>query len=544
MKRLLAIVAIALAIASIVRYESDRRARSANEQFLIDFEVAERRPEIAATLPLVPAADLGANVVADIALSDAFGTVHLADLSPELREKWLRTIGRLGNELEVARDLTLDALATRPGWPRHVTTLGELVYASQRRTFGAADARLWQEPLRVGIESFPGDDEAATFASTAYLESWPELTDAARTRAVNGFRRALLDPGFASRTFPLLIAAIGADESIAMLPPVPDTLRSAFESFAHADDVAHAAAIYPRWQTAEWESRISDLRELEERARLNDVEKQREVAQSWLARHRPGDFDSPAGREQLLRVLQLAVNDRVGPWQSDARGPAIRFLLNHRMSPTATGRRGIETAPGGAIVSTVVASMTSVPEPIRARAHLLGGDVEGAQAIFERSDSAGSFEWTPFLLDLAEYRLTQGISDPVRAALEALPPAARNECDVLAVRRRLAQLEGASANAAAKQQQTVPASAWSGSGVLSICIDAEEGALHQLMTSVETPAPAFVAWGWNEGRQGVLFLNPGRTNVRITTRDRTGRQALFVRALAGGPITLGASTFN
>jgi hypothetical protein len=541
MKRVLAVVAVALAIASIVRYSDDRSARAAAEKFVLDFDVDERRPEIASTLPLVPAADLAADVVADIALSDAFGTVHLADVSPELREKWLRAVERLGSELNAARDITLDALAARPGWPRHWTTLGELVYASQRRSFGANDARLWQTPLRMGIELFPGDDSATTFASTAFLESWPELTDAARAHAVQGFRRALLDPAFASRSFPLLIAAIGPDDAIAMLPPVADTLRSAFDSFAHNGEVANAAAIYRRWEAAEWASRISDLRELEERARLNDVEKQRDVAQSWLARHRPTDFDTPAGREQVLRVLQLAVNDRVGSWQNDVRGPAVRFLLNRRMTPGSAGRRGIETAPGGAIVATVVASMTSVPDPIRARVHLLGGDVEGARSIFDRSDSAGSFEWTPFLLDLAEYRLSQGSADGVHSALDGLSPATHDECDVLAVRRKLAQLEGATIPAAPPPHaQTLPATAWSTNGALSLCI--EEGTSRELITTVEAQQPALVAWGWNDGRHGVLYLQPGRTNVRVSTIGRTGRQTFFIRTLAGAPATLGATT--
>jgi len=171
--------------------------------------------------------------------------------------------------------------------------------------------------------------------------------------------------------------------------------------------------------------------------------------------------------------------------------------------------------------------------------HLLGGDIEGARAIFERSDSAGSFEWTPFLLELAEYRLSQGSADAARAALDALSPATRNECDVLAVRRKLAQLDGVSANPVAPQTQTLPATAWSSTGVLSLCIDAPT----ELVTTIETQTPAFVSWGWNEGRHGVLHLAPGRTNLRVSTGGRTGRHAFFIRTLAGGPVTLGATTF-
>src|SRR5258708_19052934 len=221
MNRLVAAVAIILVIVSAVRYGSDLRDRKPAERFLVSFDVAARRPAEAATLGLVPAADLGANVIADIALSDAVGTVRLADASPDLRARWLRAIEHVDDELVAARNLALDALAERPGWPAHWSMLGELVYASQRRephTPKPAEARLWQEPLRVALTYFPGDDGAATFASTAYLETWPELSADIRARAAAGFRRALLDPEFSTRTFPVLIEATGAEDAISLLP--------------------------------------------------------------------------------------------------------------------------------------------------------------------------------------------------------------------------------------------------------------------------------------------------------------------------------------
>src|SRR5258708_36019818 len=133
MNRLVAAVAIILVIVSAVRYGSDLRDRKPAERFLVSFDVAARRPAEAATLGLVPAADLGANVIADIALSDAVGTVRLADASPDLRARWLRAVEHVDDELVAARNLALDALAERPGWPAHWSMLGELVYASQRR---------------------------------------------------------------------------------------------------------------------------------------------------------------------------------------------------------------------------------------------------------------------------------------------------------------------------------------------------------------------------------------------------------------------------
>jgi hypothetical protein len=545
MNRLIASLAIVLAIASVFRYDRDVRDRVPAQRFLADFDVAARRPADAATLALVPAADLGANVVADIALSDAVGTVRLADASPDLRARWLRAVEHVDDELLAARNLTLDALADRPGWPAHWTMLGELVYASQRREPRApktAEARLWQEPLRIGLSYFPGDDGVATFASTAYLETWPELSPDMRARAAAGFGRALLDPSFSARTFPVLIEATGAEEAITLLPSEPGTLRAAFDSFAQAGDVSRAASVYHRWESAEWEARQAGLREIEDRARLNDVEKLRSLALDWMAHHPATDFDTPAGRAQVMRVLHLTVNDRIGTWQSDPRSGVVRFFLNRRIVPDRRGARGLEIASGGAAIATAVNSLTGVPEPIRARARLLGGDIEGARSMFERSDSAGSFEWTPFLLDLAEFRLMQGSAEDARAALEGLAPAARSECDVLIVRRKIARLGGENETPAIAHGTAMPA--WSSSGVLSLCIDPEEGDAQQLAATIESPAPALVSWGWNDGRQGSAYVAAGRTTLRVPLTGHNGRSNFFIRALAGGPITLGATAIQ
>lgn len=542
MRRMIAMASLVLAIASISRYRNDQHARIAAEAFLRQFDVHARRPADAETLPLVPAADLGANVTGDIALEDALGTVRLSEMTPEMRERWMRAVGRLDAELTSARDLTLDALAVRPGWPRHWTMLGSLVYTMHRRdSAAAADARLWQEPLRIAMHEAPGDDVAATFSAGAALESWPELTDAARSRAIASFPRALLDPQFASRTFPMLLAAVGADRAIAMMPPQPGTLRAAFDSFAAAGDIERAGETFARWERAEWSARAAGLDELEARARLGDIERQRELAAEWLYRHPATDFDSPAGREQVLRVLQLAVNDRIGTWQSDPRAAAVRFFMHRRLEPGGAARRGIEIAPGGAVVAAVVNSLTGVPEPSRARAQLLGGDVEGARSMFERSDSAGSFEWTPFLLDLAEYRIATHSLNDAEGALEALAPGARDECDARIVRRKLAKLTGETTNVSVPEATQYPANAWSATGVLTICVDPEAAEMQQLSTSVDARAPALVAWGWNDGRHGSFYVAPGRTTLRVPLAGRGGRQAFFVRTLAGAQVVPGAA---
>lgn len=538
MRKLIALTAIALGLVALTRYSNERAARRPAQKFVADFDVTTRRPDEAATIDLVPSADLAANVVADIALQDALGTVRLGEASPELRAHWLRAVEHLDEELLVARNLTLDAMVKRPGWAGHWSMLGKLAYASQRRAAQAPniqEARLWQTPLSVAMTYFPGDDPTASFESSAYLETWPELSEAARSHARQGFRRALLDPGFASSAFPVLLEAVGHDAAIASLPSEPATLRAAFDSLARAGDVAGATSIYSRWELTEWRARVNGLREIEVRADLNDVTKQRDLAFEWMGRHPPTDFDTGPGREQLLQVLALAVNDRIGSWQSDPRSNIVRFLLNHRIAPDRRGARGLEIAPGAAGIGAAVNALTGVPEPVRARVRLLSGDIDGAQAIFERSDTVGSFEWTPFLLDLAEYRLMQASTEPARSALEALAPAARNECDALIVARKLSRLTGTTAKEeeAARRFAANPPPHWSSSGALTLCIDPDASGMQVLAVTFDASGPALVEWGWNDGRHAAIVVESGHTMLRVPLAGRSGRNSFFLRTLAG-----------
>jgi hypothetical protein len=53
-----------------------------------------------------------------------------------------------------------------------------------------------------------------------------------------------------------------------------------------------------------------------------------------------------------------------------------------------------------------------------------------------------------------------------------------------------------------------------------------------------------VAWGWNEGRHGILQLDAGKTTVRVSTSGRAGRQVFFIRSLTRTAITPGAAVIE
>jgi hypothetical protein len=538
MSRIIAAVAMMLAFFSFDRWEKDRVGRGAAERFVVAYDVEARRPDEGPALARTPAADLSANVVASIALSDATGPVALGDLSPDLRARWLRAVEKVDDELLTARSITLDAIASRPGWAAHYSNLGRLVYFSQRRDVlspSIRDAVDWEEPLHIAAAGAPGDDSTATFLAAACLEIWPQLSDQQRRKAIVLFRRALLDPSFTSLAFPILLDAVGHREAITLLPPVPGTLRGAFQALADSGDAAGAMAVYRRWEQAEWRARTSGLRAIEERWRMNDVEKQRALASDWIAGHPAADFDTEEGRHQVLRVIQLGVNDRIGVWPSDPRATVVRFFLNRRL--TLGPGVGLETAPGGAAISMAASALNGVPDPERARARLFAGDLYGAESLFQRSESAGSFEWTPFLLDLARFRISQKLFDGAGMALDAVAPAARNECDALIVRKQLAVALGKDPSEASQAPavQQLPQGFWTTSGVLSLCIDPDAAQLQRLTTTLESKSPALISYGWNGGRQGSMLLPAGRVLLSVPLSNLTGRNTFFVQTLAGGP---------
>jgi hypothetical protein len=540
LSRVLAAVALFLAAASLSLYLSDQRQRAPGETFLRSFDVPARRPAEAATLALLPAADLAANVVGDIAMSDALGVVQLDQSSPEQRERWLRAAMKIDDELLAARDIQLDAAAARPGWAMHWSLLGRLTYTWQRRhplETRADEMRQWLEPLRFAARYGAGNQGTATALASALLERWPEIPADARKEARPVFSAALADAEFATAALPIVIEAVGRDEALSLLPDEPRTLRAAFTALAARDDFPAAVAMYRLWESAEWRARTRDLEALEERLRLRDADALRRMTFDWMQAHPAPDFDSPGGRKQVIRVLQLTMNDREGLWQRDVRASVLRFLLDHRMRPGRSSGSGIETVPGGSAAGEAMSALDAVPDPIRARARLLAGDVFGAESLLQRSDSAGSLEWTPFLVDLARFRLLQNMPDSAQAALDNLAPLARNECEVTLVRRELDALRGM----AAQQEQAagsaqLPPTAWSQDGQLSLCIDPATARTSYLTTTLEAPAPALIMYGWNGGRRATVEVPRGRTRLTVPLADLWGRNAFFVKTLAGGPV--------
>lgn len=511
-----AVACIALAAVSGWIWLGDVESRRPAQEFVRQFHVEERRPEYAATIRYAPAADLAGEVAADIALQDALGSVSFADVPPETRRLWIETLGSLDAELESARGLLLDAVGHRPGWPYHRSLLGMVEYVRARRRvqLGGSMER-WLTPLELTVPAAPADPSAAVFASAALIEAAPHRGALDRARALPVFAAAMHDPAFVDEHYLDLVDLLGHEAVWRLMPDAAAPLRAAVRAEASTGDVQAAAALYPRWERAELRIRQSDLEAIQLRAKRDDAARVRAACAAWARQHSVFDFDSPVGREQAAALLAIWPAEP-GAWLSDPRSDFIRFFLDR---------------PGnvdGHALARAASALDGAPRPVLARALLRAGDASAAQTVARNSETRGSFEWTPFYVDLAYAQLRNGNRTEAAAALDAIAPAAQNECDVALARAAISGarplLTASAYSAAGWSNANLPLCAAPDRRTFNVRWDAGDG-------------PALIEYGFDQGRAATRLLQPGAQQIAVPLEGRIGRHIFSYRVIAGGGLT-------
>lgn len=527
--------ALALAAWSAVAFvgESVRfeRARDVARRFTLD----RRRPLEIAAVPLQRTADAAAAVVVDAALDDARGSGPPAEIDPDVRALWLQAAGTIGPELEASRELALDAARRRPGRAQHRLLIAAVEEALDKRAGGKGDPGLWIEPFRLAASAAPGLAPIYGALGRAYLQSWPRLNAEQRADASAVWARAFADPDFVAKALMPAGALIGTDAALHLVPEKAPSLRAAYDSLTRSGDLPRAAALQPRLDRALRVEREEELARIAEWLQEGDLESARSACHDWLKRTPMTEFDDPAGRAQTARLLELWPGDKVGPWRSDARAELIRFFLNHREK---------DVSPD--VLLRAADALTGVPDTVRARLRFLAGDPSEADEIRRRSSSPDSFEWVPYLVEVAGARLARGDAGGARVILRGLSPAAAEGCDVMLLRRDVARaLDDAEETATANERlrfllrSSLPPEAWSAAGTLSLCLDPRASAQRELRVGLQADGPAIVAFGWNGGRQGSLLIPAGTTTLRVGVPPLFGRNTFSVASEAGSPIRLG-----
>lgn len=505
-------------VLSLLWYADERQARVPVETAVTGYGLDVRRPAEVEALRLQPAADLRASFLADMTLADVYGSVPLSNVSAEERAAWLRSLTTLDGQIATARDLSLDALARRPGWAFHHASAGLLEYSLLRRESLqlAADRSVrWETPIRSGMRLAPGNVSYPAYLAGAYIETWGGVEHATDPREV--IRQASSSPVFVARNYRLVGMLLGREEAIGLLPDKPDVLRIAFARETRDGNATDAAVLRTRIDAAEREARAAGLEEIRERALRRDTWGQRSAASQWAARHRPEELDDERGRREAAEVLALWPSTRHGSWLRDPRAGLVRYFLSGR-----------EDFVDGAVLAAVIERMSDVPPPVRARILALAGRAWEADQIVRSAPTKGSFEWTPVLVDLARGWVEAGKREQAVDAISRMAPAARDECNVLLLRRGL---EDGEADARLRALAAEPLTR-NGAGAISACFDPSIHATSVLRVSIESPSASLVSYGWEGGRIGSVLVE-GSREIDVPLSGIVGRHAFRIQTEAG-----------
>lgn len=514
-----ATLSLALAALSIAWYAVDRQARGPAAAFVRDFTLAERRPADARRVIASLTADRAAEPAGDAALQDALGSTPLTDVAPEQRALWIESLTKLDGELATARALLLDSIASRPGWPDTIALLGMVEYAADERTMTQGrHSRRWLRTMRTAAEATPDNVEVSTFAARALLASWLLLDDGARGELGRFYRPASTDPAFVRDTYLFVTDSIGYAKAEALLAPEPRTLQAAASELARDGAVEPASRLLRLWEAREWRARIMDARDLEARAARGDVAGVQRAAAAFVRRHPPRDFDTPDGQKQAARILELWPSEG-GRWGRDPRTDLIRYFLDDRA-------RKVD----GEALERNTSQLDGAPALVSARAALRAGDFYAADARLRESDGAGSFEWTPYYVDLALAQAARRNAAAAREALDGAAPAARDECDVIAAARIV------DPSARPDRVVTVYTPEFWSRTALQLCVDPTLQ-LTKLHVELDAAAPALVSFSFQQGRIATRLLPQGRTAVELPLGGRFGRVRFDATPISGGALT-------
>jgi hypothetical protein len=513
---LLALMSLGFAYASYATYAMDRSSRIPAQKFAKQYTMPLRRPEIVKSLEYAPSGDFATDLVADATLRDVAVPVNLSGLPADARAAWIDAVPKYDEQMTRATNLALDAIAGRPGWPYHSALLGQLVYTRQARSLSPDLVRnhaLWSKPLHDAATNASTDDALWQSLALAQLQTWADLGRIHAKTAHPIFLHAFEDPEFVTNTFAQAVNTIGKETAFRALPDRAKPLWRALQEVGKGGDVLAAWAIHQRWDAAEWRERGEDLTAIEKHAARRDVEETRRLCVQWTSVHSVWDYDSKEAHRQAARLLEMWPGGTEGRWIDDPRSQIARYFLSGRTADVN----------GGALLRSID-SLAGVPQPVAARIHVLAGDIAGAESIAKSSDSFGTFEWTPYILELARHWNVQRDKTRASAALAQLAPAAREECDALMVRR---DIEGKEKVAIGSRDLSSPAAVGS---PIALCIDQST----PLSVRITSAASAIVDYGWDGARSASALVTSVSRSLSLAAPPQRGMRQLTTRPAVAG----------
>jgi hypothetical protein len=513
---LFALTSLGLAYSSYVAFTTDRASRIPARKFAEQYAMPLRRPDIVDSLEYAPSGDFATDLIADATLQDVASPVNLSGLSAGVRSAWIDAVPKYDEQMTGASNLALDAIAERPGWPYHASLLGQLLYLRQARSLSPDLVRkhvFWSKPLYDAAIGAGTDNTLWQSLAVAQLQTWADLSKLHAKTVHSVFLHAFEDPEFVTNTFAPAVNIIGKEAAFSALPDRARPLWAALQAVGQRGDVLAAWSLHQRWDAAEWRERKDDLAAIEKHAARRDIDEARTLCVQWTSAHSVWDFDSKEAHAQAARLLEMWPAGTEGRWIDDPRSQIVRYFLGGRSADV-----------NGNVLLRSIDSLSGVPQPIVARIHILAGDIAGAESIARSSDTFGTFEWTPYVLELARHWNVRDDKTRARAALAQLAPASREECDAQVVRR---EIEGRGDAAISSRDLSSQAAVGS---PIALCMDQSS----PLSVRVTSTGPAIIDYGWDGARSASAIVMTGSRTLSIAAPAQRGMRQLTTRpAIAG-----------
>ncbi|MFQ5525868.1 MAG: hypothetical protein ACE5GX_06355 [Thermoanaerobaculia bacterium] len=348
----------------------------------------------------------------------------LAELSPAERQE---ALDQGEAKLELARDLALEALETRPSSWHGLMILGGSRYllASRGNAPGRWTSRAgWERPLLAAIERAPYQPEPKRVLSAAYLSEWSIADEAERRAILAVLEDAFRDLDTLDQLLPAWLAkASSFEQALSVIPSDPRAWRQLEAHYRKREDWRRLARVLERWNQSlprHLAGRLDAARELIE---ADEGDPARYILMTALS-------DTPV-RNAYAPFLEEAITLLPPGPVSDRQAGVLRRWLDWAFDQCV-----IAQCPFAETAARRLTRLAREAAPSRrARSALIARNLAEAEAIEERAMTAATEEWLPYLLLKALHLARSGDHDRSQRVLAGLPNSGRYRALAEHVRR-------------------------------------------------------------------------------------------------------------
>jgi hypothetical protein len=406
---------LALLIAGSTAIEQRGREATADrlERLLDESGLAERRPEIAASIQREQDPAWAANQLARALLADELDRRWIAGLPEKERST---AIDEGEKRLAIAAELARGVLLEHPSSWEAALVLGGTRYLqiARRLVLPTEGIDTWERPLLLALELGPGRLDAERLLAAAYVSQWASLDRERRERAPEILRSALSNKKvFDSLIEPWLRVAPSREVAFSALPDTPDAWGRLEAIYRDRRDWALLGEARDRWYGALRTELTAVKEEAIRRRRTGDSSGALRLF-TRVARETP--------REATFGgLLSEAILEAPLGWIDPTTAESLRAWISWTVEHAVLGEPALQLKALHRLTTEL-----ELTAPLAAAAAVLTG--EGGREVFHErlAGPDPAPEWLPFL-SLKAISLVDARPEEAERTLRRLPTNLRSD---------------------------------------------------------------------------------------------------------------------